>query len=268
MPQDNGVPADAELARAQITRLREVLAELVNESPRWGPPDQIATLTLADAEADPGQHVSYLLALGHVGDLANMVAYGRQQHGAAEEVDELGERLTAVIVAERRARPDADLSAFIAAALWDAARQLSGTAGHRLTFDNHGEPHIEPYPVSEFEVGTGAARYVRGRPGSWEAALVLEWTRAGREVPRGEMTGDAGERLASLTKLFTEMGYRYMPVDGGELLSSVLGEAADQLGGLPTLLAGAEWVYEPLERLAHQYAGDGLAAGGDLPSET
>jgi hypothetical protein len=269
---DPRLTTDADIDRAQLTRLREVLAELTGQPPTFGTQGPIAALHLAST-VYPDQAGTFSLARGHAGDLANMVARGRQEHDAREEVHELTERVTAVVVAERRDRPGVDLSALIAVALWDAAGQLSGQAT-RVGRTPGGSWYLDS-SVSDFHRGIGAARLVRGRPGSWEAELVLEWVAAGkgaRAASSSRIDQDLEEpavqgRLGVLTSLFIELGRRYVPVDGGDLLSTALGTATNEIGGLTRLVAGSTWALGPLERLAHQYAADGLAAGADLPSE-
>lgn len=149
--------------------------------------------------------------IGHVGlaartarELKNALhrdyADGQNARKAADRVDEIA----ALIVAARRDHGVADLGNLVAYALHQAA-------GHLYL---------------------GAVRLIHGRPGSWEAEIVLRMATAGGIIPP---TG-AWERLADL---FTAIGQA--EDDGGQVVSDALGHAAQALGGLEALAAGSCW---------------------------
>jgi hypothetical protein len=172
------------------------------------------------------------------------------------------DRIAAVLVAERRAHRDGDLSAFIAAALWAAAWGLSAVVKYRSVPDRDGKARMEPLPISDFQIGTGAARLIRRQPGSWQADILLTWSESGKLVSARTMPHDTRDRLTDLTKLLTGLGHEVDPVDGGHALSQALGKAADQLGGLHLLTSGATWFPTGIEKMAAQQAVDDGPAGG------
>ncbi len=123
---------------------------------------------------------------------------------AARQAGARADEMAALIVAARREHQVADLGDLVAFALRDAARRLY----------------------------LGAPRLVHGRPGSWEASIVLCMAEAGGTArPAGSW-----ERLAGL---FQAMGEAQN--DGGQVLSDALGDAARELGGLEALAAGSVW---------------------------
>lgn len=114
------------------------------------------------------------------------------------------QEMTAVIVAARREYRVSDLGNLVAYALHDAAQR----------------------------VYLGAVRLVHGRPGSWEAEIVMRMAEVGGIIPP---TG-SWERLSDL---FREMGNAQD--DGGQVLSDAFGEAARELGSLRLLAEGSAW---------------------------
>ncbi len=125
------------------------------------------------------------------------------------------ERITAmasIMVAARK--NNEDVGELIAASLQSAARKL-GNSG----------------------------MLVSGRPGSWEADIVLRMAR----------TGGYGnhERRIELTSLFIAMGDA--GVDGGDELSRAMSEAVDTLGGLDAFAGMSQW-YHDLINIGCQYS--------------
>lgn len=95
---------------------------------------------------------------------------------------------------------------------------------------------------------------VIGRPGSWEASIVLGMADAGGAAD--------DEWAAPLADLLVEMGEsrnQGHPQDGGDIVSQMLGEAANRLGSVPRL-AGAVWA-EQMENIGGQYASEEANAG-------
>jgi hypothetical protein len=149
--------------------------------------------------------------IGHVGLAARTVrelkhALHRDQAAgeAARKAGGRGDEMAALIVAARRDHGVQDLGNLVAYALHQAAGR----------------------------VYLGAVRLVHGRPGSWEADIVMRMAAAGGIIPP---TG-SWERLA---ELFAEMGHAQN--DGGQVVSDALGEAAQKLGGLAALAQGSVW---------------------------
>jgi hypothetical protein len=89
----------------------------------------------------------------------------------------------------------------------------------------------------------GDGYLVKGRPGSWEADIILRMASAGG-------TGNS-ERIKALTALFVEMGRA--KVDGGDLLSRAMSEAVDVLGGLDQFSGGSQWHWD-LVNMGRQYS--------------
>lgn len=112
--------------------------------------------------------------------------------------------MTALVVAARREHHVDDLGNLVAYALHEAVGR----------------------------VYLGAVRLVHGRPGSWEADIVMRMAAAGGTVP----PAGSWERLA---ELFTAMGQA--KEDGGQVLANVFGGAAQDLGGLRVLAEGSVW---------------------------
>lgn len=89
----------------------------------------------------------------------------------------------------------------------------------------------------------GADILVRGRPGSWEADIVLHMAR----------TGGSGnvERIKELSSLFVAMGEA--GEDGGDVLSQAMGKAVDELGGLDKFAISSRWHHD-LIGMGRQYS--------------
>ncbi|MEQ7008337.1 hypothetical protein ABN028_19370 [Actinopolymorpha sp. B17G11] len=90
---------------------------------------------------------------------------------------------------------------------------------------------------------------VAGRPGSWEAGIVMEM------AADGEDTTDAD--TVALRDLFVRMGEQRL--DGGDFLSLALGEAATEIKSLGTLAQGV-WA-DRIDNIGGQYASDEARAG-------
>lgn len=117
--------------------------------------------------------------------------------------DERSKPMAAVIV--EAVRQGEDAGELIAAALQEAANELGS-----------------------------ADELVIGRPGSWEANILLNMAAAG-----GEAAPDFAEALAAL---FVEMGED--AEDGGEVLSLACSEAVDQLQGFGPFAGGSTWWWD------------------------
>lgn len=87
------------------------------------------------------------------------------------------------------------------------------------------------------------SRLVTGRPGSWEADILLRMARAGG-------SGDA-KRIKALAALFLDMGNA--GVDGGDEVSYAMSQAVDDLGGLREFAGASEW-YNDLVNIGCQYS--------------
>lgn len=122
-------------------------------------------------------------------------------------------KMAAIMIQSRKA--DEDVGELIAAALARAAEQLGS-----------------------------ADKLVQGRPGSWEAAIVLKMAEAG---------GTANQwRVNRLAKLFEQMGKA--GEDGGDILSQAMGEAVNTLGGLDQFAGGSwDWQWD-MRNLGCQYS--------------
>jgi hypothetical protein len=83
----------------------------------------------------------------------------------------------------------------------------------------------------------GVPRLVHGRPGSWEAAIVMEWAQFGGTLP-DDAARPIVERLAELLRTMGEA-----KEDGGQVVANVLGAAAKELGGLEALAGGDYWAH-------------------------
>jgi hypothetical protein len=114
------------------------------------------------------------------------------------------DRMADLIAAARREHGVADLGNLVAYAL------------------NHAAGHVY----------LGAVRLVHGRPGSWEADIVMRMAEAGGAMP----PEGSWERLA---ELFRQMGEAQD--DGGQVLANAFGYAARELGGIEALAAGSVW---------------------------
>jgi hypothetical protein len=121
----------------------------------------------------------------------------------------------AKIMVEARQK-DEDVGELIAAALHEAGKKLGGMG-----------------------------RLVQGRPGSWEADIVLRMAEEG-----GSGNPDLIEHLAQLFLIMGQPG-----VDGGDLLSFAMGEAVNELGSLKKFAELSRWYYD-LTNIGKQYADD------------
>jgi len=88
-----------------------------------------------------------------------------------------------------------------------------------------------------------AEEMVSGRPGSWEAAIVLRMAQSGGYGNR--------KRIEALSILFADMGKA--GVDGGDELSQAMGKAVDELGGLDAFAGSSQW-YHDLINIGCQYS--------------
>jgi hypothetical protein len=168
------------------------------------------------------------------------------------------EQVADVLVAERQARPEGDLSAFIAAALWAAAWELS-TVAHCQAVTDDGNARLEPVPISDFLVGAGFARLISMRPESREAIVLTTWAKNGNLVPPGP--ADTCDRIAELAKILASPARANEPVGGDQLLSDACRTAAGRLGGPKTLMAGVAWFPEGLARMLLDAGGKGEGSG-------
>jgi hypothetical protein len=149
--------------------------------------------------------------IGHVGlaaraarELKNALHRDHAAGEAARKAGRRGDEMAALIVAARREHGVQDLGNLVAYALHQAAaRTFHGPLG-----------------------------LVHGRPGSWEASIVIRMAEAGGIIPP---TG-SWERLAELA---AQMGSAHD--DGGQVVSDALGAAAQELGGLEALAGGSAW---------------------------
>ncbi|MGH2478093.1 MAG: hypothetical protein ACRDHW_00340 [Ktedonobacteraceae bacterium] len=121
-------------------------------------------------------------------------------------------RMTEIMVTSRHANED--VGELVAAALQQAGRDLGNDS-----------------------------RLVTGRPGSWEADILLRMARTGG-------TGNA-KWIKALAALFVEMGNA--GVDGGDEVSYAMSQAVDDLGGLREFAGASEW-YNDLVNIGCQYS--------------
>lgn len=168
-------------------------------------PSTTATLVVLDGA---GVEVGRLpLAGGQVAELG----HGLHREYAAQENANKGARrrqqMTALVVEARRTDPTLDVGNMVAWALAAAAEKLY----------------------------LGVPRLVHGRPGSWEAAIVMRWAEFGGTRPPG-LVGKLADRLADLLH---QMGDARE--DGGQVVADLLGHAAQELGGLQALAEGSFW---------------------------
>lgn len=120
--------------------------------------------------------------------------------------------VTTILVQARQA--DEDVGELVAAALHAAAEELGD-----------------------------ALFLVAGRPGSWEAEILLRMAQFGGT--------DESSRIKALAALFVEMGNA--GVDGGDEVSSAMSQAVDALGGLRAFAGESEW-YNDLVNIGCQYS--------------
>lgn len=92
----------------------------------------------------------------------------------------------------------------------------------------------------------GADKLVVGRPGSWEADIVVRMADAG-----GYGNYGTKERVEPLTELFVEMGKA--KEDGGDVLSQAMGEAVNTIGGVIEFAGHSQW-YLDLINIGCQYS--------------
>lgn len=84
---------------------------------------------------------------------------------------------------------------------------------------------------------------VAGRPGSWEADIILRMASAGGSAP--------ASYTQRLTPLFVEMAQA--GEDGGDVLSQAMGPAVDTLGGLAQFAGDSNWFHD-LVNIGRQYS--------------
>jgi hypothetical protein len=115
----------------------------------------------------------------------------------------------------RARRNGEDVGELVAAALQDAAEKLGG-----------------------------AERLVTGRPGSWEADIVLRMAQ--------DTWFDVNQkRLKALSVLFVKMGEAN--ANGGDILSQAMSKAVDELGGLKEFAGMSRWYWD-LVNIGCQYS--------------
>jgi len=144
-------------------------------------------------------------------DVPNCVAAAHPYEAAAHLESRLVDKMAAIMLEARQS--NIDVAETLAAALEEAADILEN-----------------------------AEALVAGRPGSWEAALVLQMINEG---------GDYSDYSQELVPLLQEMAQ--MKADGGDMLSRAMGQAVDAWGSLDTFLAGSRWEMV-LRGLACQYS--------------
>lgn len=89
----------------------------------------------------------------------------------------------------------------------------------------------------------GPQSLVAGRPGSWEASLLVVWAQVG---------GTADDtHVEALAELLVAMGQARD--DGGDVLSQAMGLAVNRLGSMAAFAAGSRWE-DALRNLGGQYA--------------
>lgn len=126
------------------------------------------------------------------------------------------ERITAMATIMVRARrANEDVGELVAAALAAAAKKLGGIDA-----------------------------LVAGRPGSWEADIIIRMASAGGD---GNPT-----RIKALTSLFVAMGKA--KEDGGDVLSQAMSQAVDRLGGLDQFAGASYSWYWDLTNIGRQYS--------------
>lgn len=167
------------------------------------------------------QSIGIQLSGTHMGRLHGMFMDAYQAERRRAELEKLGQEITAVLV--KVAREQRMVGDVLADALHMASNRL-----------------YRPWYL------------VIGRPGSWEASIVLEM------ADGGEDTTD--EDTVALSELLFEMGQKR--VDGGDFLSGCLGAAANELVSLGTLARGS-WA-DRIDNLGGQYASDEARADSTM----
>jgi hypothetical protein len=114
------------------------------------------------------------------------------------------------------------------AAIMVAARQAGEDVGELIAASLHTQT---------------AEEMVSGRPGSWEADIILRMAQGGGYGNR--------KRIEALSILFADMGKT--GVDGGDELSQAMGQAVDTLGGLDAFAGTSQW-YHDLINIGCQYS--------------
>jgi hypothetical protein len=123
------------------------------------------------------------------------------------------EKMAEIMVKARR--NGEDVGELVAAALQDAAEKLGS-----------------------------ADRLVTGRPGSWEADIVLRMAQ--------DTWFDVNQRrLKALSVLFVKMGEE--GANGGDILSQAMSKAVDELGGLKEFAGMSRWYWD-LVNIGCQYS--------------
>ncbi|SRR5713101_5361452 len=84
---------------------------------------------------------------------------------------------------------------------------------------------------------------VVGRPGSWEADIVLRMAAEGGHGNK--------ERIEKLSSLFVQMAEA--KADGGDVLSQAMGKAVNELGGLNQFAGTSRWYWD-LINIGCQYS--------------
>lgn len=98
----------------------------------------------------------------------------------------------------------------------------------------------------------GPADLVCGRPGSWEASILIRWAAAGGWV-------DPPTHVIALSKLLQQAAHA--GDDGGGLLSQAMGQAVDELGSMAVFVGASGWETQ-LRKMGGQYASaDGSVDG-------
>lgn len=90
----------------------------------------------------------------------------------------------------------------------------------------------------------GAPYLVTGRPGSWEADIVLRMAHAGGRI-------ENAEHVKRLSVLFVQMGKAH--ANGGDILSQAMSKAVDELGGLKEFGGTSQWYWD-LVNIGCQYS--------------
>jgi hypothetical protein len=91
-----------------------------------------------------------------------------------------------------------------------------------------------------------AAQLVVGRPGSWEAAIVLDMAASGGWAPNTNT-----KRVEALSALFVEMGQANE--NGGDVVSLAMSFAVEALGGLTQFAGESAWRHN-LTNMGRQYS--------------
>lgn len=149
-----------------------------------------------------------------------------------------------------RDRADVKAEKERSARIEEMARILVGV---RQTGGDAGSVTAEALSGAAGSIIGGVHRLVAGRPGSWEAAIVVEMAVAGGEVRAPDV-----EAVVALSKLFVAMGEARE--DGGDTVSLAWGRTANLLGSMSEFIGDSPWA-DHMDNLGGQYAhevADGL----------